>query len=44
MGDEERHEAMLEFISCFPSIAGPVPSSLQDMSDGVVLFEALSDM
>lgn len=44
MSDEERYEAMVEFISCFPSISGPAPTSLQEMSDGVVMFEALSEM
>ena len=44
MSDEERYEAMVEFINCFPSISGPAPSTLQDMNDGVVLFEALSEM
>ncbi len=44
MIEDAHYEAMVEFISCFPTISGPAPTSLQEMSDGVVLFEALSEM
>ena len=44
MSDEERYEAMVEFIGCFPSISGPPPSDLEELNDGVVMFEALSEM
>jgi len=41
---ENRHDAMVEFIGCFPTISGPVPSDIKELSDGVIMFEALSDM
>jgi len=48
MSDEDaeaRHGAMVEFLtSCFTELSGPLPSSLSDLSDGVVLFEALSEI
>lgn len=44
MSDEERYEAMVEFMGCFPSISGSPPSNLEELSDGVVMFEALSEI
>mmetsp|Transcript_10269 Transcript_10269/g.19247 ORF Transcript_10269/g.19247 Transcript_10269/m.19247 type:complete len:637 (-) Transcript_10269:97-2007(-) len=41
---DKRHDAMVEFISCFPTISGPVPTELQQLSDGVVMMEVLSDL
>lgn len=39
-----RYAAMVEFIACFPSISGPLPISIHELSDGIILFEALSDI
>mmetsp|Transcript_9908 Transcript_9908/g.14924 ORF Transcript_9908/g.14924 Transcript_9908/m.14924 type:complete len:624 (-) Transcript_9908:99-1970(-) len=44
MSDEARYDAMVEFIGCFPTLSGDSPSSLNDLSDGVTMFEALSDI
>jgi len=35
---------MLEFLGCFPSISGPPPTIMAELADGVVLFEALSEI
>jgi len=46
MSDEEterRHGAIIEFIGCFP-LSGDAPEAMGDLSDGVALFEALSEM
>lgn len=40
----ERYDAMVEFIGCFPTISGPLPANIHELSDGVVLYEALADM
>jgi hypothetical protein len=42
--DEERYAAMVEFLGCFPTVSGPPPEDIADLGDGVVLFEALSEM
>jgi len=47
MSDENdaRCEAMIEFLgNCFISFMGPPPASLEELGDGVALFEALSEM
>lgn len=47
MSDETdaRCEAMIEFLgNCFISFMGPPPGSLEELGDGVVLFEALSEI
>ena len=44
MANEERYDAMVEFIGCFPTISGALPANMYHLSDGVVLFEAFSDM
>lgn len=46
MGDEEeaRYRAMVEFVSTFPTISGQLPESITDLSDGVALFEVLSEI
>jgi hypothetical protein len=44
MGDEAKHAAMVEFLGTFPTLSGAPPSSLADLSDGVALFEVLSEM
>lgn len=38
-----REDAMVEFLGTFTTLSTP-PTSLEDLSDGVVLFEALSEM
>ena len=42
--EEERYAAMIEFLGCFPSISGPPPSEMAELGDGVIMFEALSEM
>jgi hypothetical protein len=47
MGDdnEGRYAAMVEFLGTFPTLSSlSPPNSLSDLSDGVVLFEVLSEM
>lgn len=39
-----RAMAMVEFVGTFASLSGSPPESLSDLSDGVALFEALSEM
>ena len=38
------HRAMVEFIGTFKTLSGAPPEELSDLSDGVALFEALSEM
>ena len=45
MGDDDaKHAAMVEFLGTFPTLSGAPPQTLADLSDGVVLFEVLSEM
>ena len=45
MGDDEgRYAAMVEFLGTFPTLSGAPPETLSDLSDGVALFEVLSEM
>ena len=45
MGDDDaRYGAMVEFIGTFPTLSGAPPGTLADLSDGVALFEVLSEM
>lgn len=45
MGDNEaRYKAMVEFLGTFPTLSGSPPEEMADLSDGVVLFEVLSEM
>mmetsp|Transcript_21831 Transcript_21831/g.32379 ORF Transcript_21831/g.32379 Transcript_21831/m.32379 type:complete len:620 (+) Transcript_21831:214-2073(+) len=39
-----RHDAMVEFMGCFPTISGDAPQDIKDLSDGVILFEVMSDL
>lgn len=41
---DARYGAMVEFLACFPTISGTPPSSIEELGDGVALFEALSEM
>jgi hypothetical protein len=41
--DEERSVALVEFIQSFSTISEPI-EQLQDLDDGVALFESLSEM
>ena len=43
-GNDARDAAMVEFLGTFPTLSGALPNSLSDLSDGVALFEALSEM
>jgi len=42
--EEERYAAMIEFLGCFPSLSGPPPSEMAELGDGVIMFEALSEI
>ncbi len=42
--NDARYGAMVEFLACFPTISGTPPSTIEDLGDGVALFEALSEM
>jgi hypothetical protein len=46
MGDDNnaRRHAMVEFIGTFPTLSGAPPAYFSDLSDGVALFEVLSEM
>ena len=39
-----RHHAMVEFLGTFPTLSAAPPENLSDLSDGVALFEVLSEM
>jgi len=43
---EETQAAMVEFVGTFPSLSSSSapPETLADLSDGVALFEALSEV
>lgn len=41
--NERQYAAMVEFLGTFTLAVTP-PTKLQDLSDGVVLFEALAEM
>jgi predicted nucleic acid-binding Zn-ribbon protein len=42
--DGARHEAMVEFLGTFTTLSSAPPETLTDLSDGVALFEALSEI
>jgi hypothetical protein len=47
MGDPTptpRHQAMVDFLGTFPTLSGAPPQDLSELSDGVALFEVLSEM
>jgi len=39
-----RQHAMVEFLGTFPTLSGAPPENLSDLSDGVALFEVLSEI
>ena len=41
--EQRRNSAMVEFLGYFQEVSVP-PASLKDLSDGLVMFEALSEM
>eukprot|EP00934_Nitzschia_sp_Nitz4_P000573 Nitzschia sp. Nitz4//scaffold141_size107518//66940//68781//NITZ4_004284-RA/size107518-augustus-gene-0.84-mRNA-1//1//CDS//3329536312//573//frame0 len=41
---DAKHAAMIEFLGTFPTISGAPPQAMADLSDGVALFEALSEI
>jgi hypothetical protein len=41
---DARHTAMVEFVGTFTTLSGNPPETMADLSDGVALFEALSEM
>jgi len=42
--DKARYRAMVEFLGTFPTLSGSPPEEMADLSDGVALFEVLSEM
>eukprot|EP00536_Pseudo-nitzschia_multiseries_P017629 jgi/Psemu1/264418/estExt_Genewise1Plus.C_16890011 len=42
--DAARQHAMVEFLGTFPTLSGAPPEQLSDLSDGVTLFEVLSEI
>lgn len=42
--DVARQHAMVEFLGTFPTLSGSPPEQLSDLSDGVALFEVLSEI
>lgn len=42
--DDARYQAMVEFFGTFSTLSGSPPEELSDLGDGVVLFEALSEI
>lgn len=42
--DEARYGAMVEFLGTFPTLSGSPPQDISELSDGVALFEALSEI
>jgi len=44
MGDEAKHAAMIDFLGTFPTLSGSPPGSMPDLSDGVSIFEVLSEI
>jgi hypothetical protein len=40
---DNQARAMVEFVASFPTLSAP-PEKLEDLSDGVAIFEALSDL
>mmetsp|Transcript_27604 Transcript_27604/g.58005 ORF Transcript_27604/g.58005 Transcript_27604/m.58005 type:complete len:586 (+) Transcript_27604:197-1954(+) len=42
--DAARQHAMVEFLGTFPTLSGARPEQLSDLSDGVALFEVLSEI
>jgi len=42
--DAARQHAMVEFLGTFPTLSGAPPEELSDLSDGVALFEVLSEI
>jgi len=43
-GYAARQHAMVEFLGTFPTLSGSPPANLSDLSDGVALFEVLSEI
>lgn len=39
-----RQHAMVEFLGTFPTLSAAPPENFSDLSDGVTLFEVLSEM
>jgi len=42
--DDSRYRAMVEFLGTFPTLSGSPPAEMADLSDGVALFEVLSEI
>jgi hypothetical protein len=41
---EDQAQAMLEFLNSFSTLSGSTPERLEDLSDGVAIFEAMSEL
>jgi hypothetical protein len=35
---------MMDFLGTFPTLSGSPPTTMQDLGDGVAIFEVLSEM
>jgi len=44
MGAEAKYAAMVEFLGTFHSLSGATPQSISELSDGVAIFEVLSEI
>lgn len=44
MSEEGRYEAMIEFIRSFPTLSGHPPMQMEELSNGIAMFEALEDV
>jgi len=42
--NDAQYRAMVEFLGTFPTLSGTPPSDISELSDGVVLFEVLSEI
>ena len=42
--EEARYRAMIEFVGTFSTLSGNPPETMEELSDGVAIFEALSEM
>ena len=44
MGDEAKYAGMIDFLGTFPTLSGAPPTKMAELSDGVAIFEVLSEM
>lgn len=44
MTADPKHTAMIDFLGTFPTLSGTPPGSMQELGDGVAIFEVLSEI